>query len=239
MAKMKQLSWVFLPVITSAFAPSTPSNLSKTSLFAERQNFQSVDSSQSLVREFSLYSQLEELTDLASQPLPQRPDGIVTIAKFSSVTRQECKETEGEYERLSRLHPDTLFLRCMEEYEDANLLMAQANVVTLPTFDIFYKNKRVGRIEGNEYRELEKYIQRYGFINTQLDLFSEEAANREALKWGDGKKKDWKRTPRTTARFVPGYDWDSNKGFFDKQADKAMEDFEGMYENWTPKVDDK
>ena len=214
-------------------------SLTQNGIFSEAQYYQSLDSSSSLVKEFSLYSQLEELTELASNPLPDRPDGIVTIAKFSSLERKECRETEPEYERLSRLHPDTLFLRCYEEFEDANLLMSQAKVMALPTFDIFYKNKRVGRVEGNEITEVEEYIKRYGFINTKLDLFSEEAQNREQLKWGDGAPIDYSRTPRTTARFVPGYDWNTKKGFFDAQADKAMEDFEGMYENWTPKIDDK
>ena len=232
-----------LPLLSSAFtSPITQSFFSKhqssLSLSSQRQYFESPESSTSLIQEFALYSQLEELTDLASNPLPGRPDGIVTICKFSSLSRPECQETELEYERLSRLHPDTLFLRCFEEYEDAHLLISQAKVTALPTFDIFYKNKRVGRIEGNQYTEVEDYIKRYGFMNTKLDLFSEEAKNAQELKWGDGKKKDYSATPRTTNRFFPGYDYNTKKGFFDAQADKAMQDFEGMYENWTPPVDD-
>ena len=232
------LTYAFHIPSFTPIAPRLNKIQSSSELFSERQYLETPDSSASLVREFALYSQLEELTELASNPLPERPDGIVTVVRFTSLQRQECKETEMEYERLSRVHPDTLFLRCFEEYEDAHLLMSQAKVMTFPTFDIFYKSKRVGRIEGNEFTMLEDYIKRYGFMNSKLDLFSEEAENAKQLRWGDGTKKDYSATPRTTARFIPGYDWNTKKGFFDDQADKAMQDFEGMYENWTPQVDD-
>ena len=81
---------------------------------------------------------------------------------------------------------------------------------------------------------------RHGMINSNLDLFSEEADNKKRLAWGDGKiNPDYNATPRTTARFIPGYDWDSNEGFFDTMANKAAKDFEGQYENWLPPMDEK
>lgn len=82
--------------------------------------------------------QLEEIVQLASQPLPERPDGIVLVAKFTSATTGPCRDTEAEYERLARQNPSSLFLRCFAEYENAPLLMGQAAVTTLPTFDLFY-----------------------------------------------------------------------------------------------------
>lgn len=212
----------------------------RSALFSS-DSFQTSDSSTSLIKEFSLFSELEEIVSLASNSLPQRPDGIVTIVKFSSLQRQECKETEFEYERLSKLHPDTLFLRCFVEYEDADLLFSQAKVLTLPTFDVFYKNNRVGRIEGNQYTELEKYIEQYGVLNSQLNLFEQGQENKDQLKWENSNAKagSFDATPRTTGRFIPGYDWDTKKGFFDDQADKLMQDFEGTYENWTPNIFDE
>ena len=63
----------------------------------------------------------------------------------------------------------------------------------------------------------------YQFLNSKLDLFSEDAAN----PWGDRTAKaDFGATPRTTNRFIPGYDWNTDKGFFDTAGDKAVQNFE-------------
>lgn len=94
---------------------------------------------------------------------------------------------------------------------------------------------RVARIEGASYTEVEELLERYQFQNTKLDLFSEVSPE----PWGDGKVRDPMRTPRTTNRFLPGYDWDSDKGFFDAQADKAESDFEAQFGGWLPNTDDE
>jgi hypothetical protein len=101
-----------------------------------------------MVKEFSQYEELDEIIQLAGQALPQRPDGIVCVAKYTSMKRQECTATEAEYERIARKNPATIFLRCFEEYHDAPLLMGQANVQTWPTYDVFYGGNRVARIQG-------------------------------------------------------------------------------------------
>jgi len=192
-----------------------------------------------VVREFSMFEQLEEVVKLAARPMPERPDGLVTVVKFTSAFRPECSQTEAEYERLARKHPDTVFLRCYEEYDDADLVLSRANISTYPTFDIFYKENRIARIEGPEYASVEEQVLRHGIMNSKLDLFSEEADNKKRLAWGDGKlNPDYSATPRTTARFILGYDWNSDKGFFDDMATKAQESFEGQYENWVPPMDD-
>jgi hypothetical protein len=82
--------------------------------------------------------QLEEIVKLAAQALPERPDGIVTVAKFTSGSSTDCRATEAEYERMARKSPATLFLRCFAEYENSNILFGQASVNVFPTFDIFY-----------------------------------------------------------------------------------------------------
>jgi len=138
---------------------------------------------------------------------------------------------------LARSNPATIFLRCFAEYEDAGILLGQASVTAFPTFDIFYRGNRVARVEGpSSHVEVEELLERYQFQNSQLDLFSEVSPE----PWGEGKAKaDFSKTPRTTARFVPGYDWNSDKGFFDAVGDKMEEDFMGMYENsWIPNPDD-
>ena len=95
--------------------------------------------------------------------------------------------------------------------------------------------RRVGRVEGSEYTQVENLIKQYGFMNSNLDLFSEDAELKRKKQWGDG---DALKTPSTTARFVPGYDWDKSKGFFDDAGDKFADDFENTYGNWVPNIDD-
>jgi hypothetical protein len=85
---------------------------------------------------------------------------------------------------------------------------------------------------------VEEMLQRYQFLNSDLDLFSEASPY-----WGEGRRgqmlpRDPAKTPRTTARFIPGYDWNSDRGFFDGLADRAESDFLGKYESsWIPKPD--
>ena len=192
-----------------------------------------------LVKEFNEIEELENIVKLASQSIPERPDGIVVVAKYSSVTREECRATEAEYERCARANPASLFLRCMEEYENSDLLLGKVDIMTWPTVDIFYQGNRVARMEGpTDLQELETVLNMYQFQNTELDLFSEDANQKRKLQWGDGQAKDMTRTPRTTNRFVPAYDWNTNKGFFDEQADKAQQSFEEEFENWLPNIED-
>lgn len=82
--------------------------------------------------------QLEEIVKLAALSLPERPDGIVTVAKYTSGSSNDCRITEAEYERIARKNPATLFLRCFQEYENSNILFGQASITILPTFDLFY-----------------------------------------------------------------------------------------------------
>ena len=60
---------------------------------------------------------------------------------------------------------------------------------------------------------------------------------------GNGSSTDFTKTPRTTASFIPGYDWDKKGGFFDEAANDMQQnsefDFEKSYEDdWMPKIDD-
>lgn len=191
-----------------------------------------------MVKELSLIEELENIVQLASLPIPERPDGIVVVVKYSSASREECRATEAEYERFARNNPASIFMRCMEEYENSHLLLEQVDVRSWPTTDVFYQGNRVARIEGPDLGELERVLDMYQFMNTDLDLFSEDANQKRKLQWGDGKVKDMTKTPRTTARFVPGYDWNSDKGFFDEQADQAQLSFEDTFGNWLPNIED-
>lgn len=141
--------------------------------------------------------------------------------------------TEAEYERLARKNPATLFLRCFTEYEGSDVAMGTAQVTTYPTFDIFVGGNRVARVEGNNHVEVEELLENYQFQNSKLDLFSEVSPE----PWGDGKARaDFSKTPRTTNRFILGYDWNNDKGFFDATADKAEKDFD--FGSWVPNIDD-
>ena len=94
----------------------------------------------------------------------------------------------------------------------------------------------MARVEGASHVEVEELLERYQFQNSKLDLFSETSLQ----PWGEGRTKaDFGKTPRTTARFIPGYDWNSDKGFFDTIGEKMEEDFIGQFENsWIPNPDD-
>ena len=176
------------------------------------------------------------MAKLAALPLPERPDGIVMVAKFTKASSNDCRTTEAEYERMARQNPATIFLRGFAEYESADILTGRAGVTVWPTFDLFYQGNRVARVEGPNHAEVEELLERYQFQKSKLDLFSEVSPG----PWGEGRTRaDFSRTPRTTARFVPGYDWNSDKGFFDALGDKMEEDFMGQFESsWMPKPDD-
>ena len=178
------------------------------------------------------------MIQLAAQPLPQRPDGIVCVAKFTSASDDGCRATEADYERMARDNPATIFMRCFQEYEHSHLLLAQAEISLWPSFDVFYGGNRVARVEGSNYDELQDVLQMYQMQNSQLDLFSEDADNETRLAWGDGKLQSATKTPRTTNRFIPGYDWDKDRGFFDDLGDQFQDDFEKTYGEWTPNVED-
>jgi len=186
-----------------------------------------------LVKEITLYEEVQEIVRLASQALPERPDGIVTVLRYSSRFRSDCQATEGEYDRLARSNPATLFLRVLQEYEGADLLFGQANIQSWPTVDIFYGGNRVARVEGSAIQEVQDVLDRYQLQNSSLDLFSESSSK----KWGE-QRNSVNATPRTTNRFVPGYDSNKNGGFFDEQASAVEQSFEETFGNWVPNIDD-
>ena len=185
-----------------------------------------------MVKEISRYEEVQEIVRLASQALPDRPDGIVAVIRYSSRLRSDCLATEADYERIARLNPATIFLRVLQEYEGADLLLGQANIQKWPTVDVFSGGNRVARVEGSAIQELQVILDRYQLQNSSLDLFSEDAPT----KWGE--QRDMATTPRTTNRFVPGYDWNMDAGFFDENASATKESFEDTFGNWVPHVDD-
>ena len=155
----------------------------------------------------------------------------MVVAKYTSAVVESAKATEAEYERLARSNPATIFLRCFREFENIEILLSKAQLNVFPTFDVYYKGDRVARVEGNNHVEVQKVLDQYQLLNSNLDLFSEDSSK----PWGsEERSRDAMKTPRTTNRFVPGYDWGSDRGFFDEAADKAQTD----YGNWLPNVDD-
>jgi hypothetical protein len=74
----------------------------------------------------STMDQLAEIVRLSATPLPERPDGIVTVAKFTSALSTDARATEAEFERLARSNPASLFLRAFQEYDNANILFSTA-----------------------------------------------------------------------------------------------------------------
>jgi hypothetical protein len=106
-----------------------------------------------IIRPFGTFSQLSEIVSLTSMPLPERPDGVVLVAKYSSTSLPNCVATERQYEDLARANPDALFLRSYEEYEGFEALAGNQGVAVLPTYDFYFKGNRVARVEGNREGE--------------------------------------------------------------------------------------
>jgi hypothetical protein len=157
------------------------------------------------------------------------------VAKYTSNSRADCRATEAEYDRLARTNPATIFMRCFVEYEGADLLISQANVAMWPTFDVFYGGNRVARVEGPNYQQLQAVLEMYQLQNSRLDLFSEDAYDKRDA-WESGKLANG--TPATSNRFIPGYDWNSDRGFADVAGDKFQAEWDKIYGEWTPDMED-
>jgi len=120
------------------------------------------------------------------------------------------------------------------------MLLAAAEVSTLPTYDIFYGGQRVARVENNDINRLGELLDMYQFQNSELDMFSEDADNQRRLAWGEGKiRANENATPRTTARFISAYDWNTEGGAFDEAANKAQDDWDDTFGNWLPNINDE
>ena len=197
--------------IVSSFVPSHTSNnaLNKKVIASSRSSYSpprplhplsplhsSFDSSDSsftspsspqtafTINEFSSASDLLDILTLSSQPLPNRPDGVVVVVKYTSLT---LSNTECDYLNLSRDHPDTIFLRCFKEYEGSQSAFSDALVSSTPTYDIYDSGRRVGRVVGEQLDEVDGWIRRFGYVVSKTDLFSEDADVKEQLKWKNKK----------------------------------------------------
>mmetsp|Transcript_10679 Transcript_10679/g.21972 ORF Transcript_10679/g.21972 Transcript_10679/m.21972 type:complete len:244 (+) Transcript_10679:79-810(+) len=185
------------------------------------------------LNEFSTVDELQSILSLSSQPMPNRPDGVVVVVKYTSIS---LNNQEGGYISMSRDHPDTLFLRIFKEYDNSDATFAYSSVSSTPTYDIYSSGRKVGRVVGENLDEVEGWVTRYGYVVSKTDLFSEGVDARETLKWKPGQGD--RNTPRTTAAFIPGYDWDKKGGFFDETAKEMEDNFMDTFENWRPDVDD-
>jgi len=90
-------------------------------------------------------------------------------------------------------------------------------------------------VEGNDVGRVQEVLDGYHLINSKLDLFSEDVDNERRVALGEGSREG---TPRTTAAFIPGYDWDIEGSAFDEAAKKVQDDFEDSYGDWVPNISD-
>eukprot|EP00284_Hemiselmis_tepida_P018140 CAMPEP_0174941632 /NCGR_PEP_ID=MMETSP1355-20121228/72267_1 /TAXON_ID=464990 /ORGANISM="Hemiselmis tepida, Strain CCMP443" /LENGTH=119 /DNA_ID=CAMNT_0016188753 /DNA_START=65 /DNA_END=421 /DNA_ORIENTATION=+ len=118
----------------------------------------------STVRDVAAEEDLLQIVELASQPLPNRPDGTVTVIMYTSVEDPANQAVEYEYERMSEQRPDCVFLRCYKEYQGAQNFLAVRNVATFPFFEVFYRNAGVGRVAGPQLDRVEGYLKQFGFV---------------------------------------------------------------------------
>jgi hypothetical protein len=198
---------------TSSYSPPRPLHPYSplhSSFDSSDSSFTSPSSPQTAftINEFTSASDLLDILTLSSQPLPNRPDGVVVVVKYTSLT---LSNTECDYLNLSRAHPDTIFLRCFKEYSGSQSAFSSAQVSSTPTYDIYDSGRRVGRVIGEQLDEVDGWIRRFGYVVSKTDLFSEDADVKEQLKWKSGKGGGG--TPRTTGRFGEFWLCDSDYSF--------------------------
>jgi len=194
------------------------------------------------IRPFADHDALLNLVNLSSQALPGASDGVILVAKYSDSASEArllnsydqwgnaVVQIDEGYERLAVEHPSCIFMQCDSAFVGSDVARAAAKVSVLPTFHIYYKNNKVGRVEGPKYSDLEGWIARYSFQYTKGDNSEKPNFLKNRVDpWGDGRRKDTTITPQTTGRFVPGYDLDSEEGFFDKTSKKFEKSFDDIF----------
>jgi len=172
-------------------------------------------------------SDLLGVVALASNPLPNRPDGTVVTIQYSSNDDYTCKTIDQEFDRLSIQHPDCVFLRCYKEYQGAPITMTSRGITNLPTFEVFYKGAPVAKVDGSRISEVQDYIKQFGFVVSKTDFFSSNSPYQEDGRRPQGRSGDennpWDnaadaaarssrkegsagpmKAPRTTQRYFPG-----------------------------------
>jgi len=199
------------------------------------------DSETSPVRPFADHNVLLNLVELAANPLPGAEEGVIVVAKYTDSKREgklvsefdkwgdaEVTVDEG-YSQLAVEYPSTIFLQCDACFAGGKIAMATAGVTTLPTFDFFFKGNKVGRVSGPQYNEVRGWLTRYSMtsLTGEANPDAPDFVNNRVEPWGE--KKNMGRTPRTTARFVPGFDWDSSQGAFDKAGKDAEDKFRAIF----------
>jgi len=183
---------------------------------------------------------LMNIVDLAQNPLPGATEGVVVVAKYSDATStgrvlseyddngQAELVVDAGYERIAIENPDTIFLQCDKAFQGGNIAMAKAGVSVLPTFHLFFKGNRVGRVEGPKYNELQGWLTRYGTTSLTGERGERpDFVNNRVDPWGERRPSD--QTPGTTNSFVPGYDWGKEGGAFDAAGKKAEDKFKEIF----------
>ena len=235
---------IFVCVGGFGFPPhSLPlSNLSLTPFRPGSNLRSSLDSETSPVRPFADHDELMSLVELAANPLPGAGEGVILVAKYSNsreegrIVSEYDKWGDAEvvideaYQQLAVENPSTIFLQCDVAFQGGKLAMAKAEVNVLPTFDIFCKGNKVGRVQGPEYNEIVGWLTRYGMTSLSGETNQEAPnfVNNRVNPWGQRNENN-NKTPRTTASFIPGFDWDSPDGAFDQAGKQAEEQFRAIF----------
>jgi len=175
-----------------------------------------------------------QICTLASQPLPNRPDGTLVIVQYSSVGETSCKMADGEFDRLSTEYADCVFLRCYREFKGADTTFTLRQITAVPTFEVFNRGQLAGKVTGTRLNDVQDLIKQFGFVVSKTDFFSSSSpyddpnfnaaqiqrpegrkGPEEDLPWereadlaARGGKRDSSKgptsAPRTTMRYFPG-----------------------------------
>lgn len=172
----------------------------------------------SSVHMYSRDSELHEIVKLASRPLPDRPQGMVCVAIYTSNSKNDNYDNNNMemYETLARNYPGSLFLMNTNMNNSINnkfLMSSQASQTTITTvIDVYARGNRVAQIVENSRGGNEGVL-------LQLQHVLDSHLSQEQLTFD-------LLAPASSS--LP-------KGTMDTSTEY---DFESSYGNWLPNVED-
>lgn len=171
----------------------------------------------SSVHIYSRDNELHEIVKLASRPLPDRPQGMVCVAIYTSNSKNDNYDNNNveQYETLARNYPGSLFLMNTNMNNSINnkLLLPNSASQTITTIiDVYARGNRVAQIVENSRGGNEGVL-------LQLQHVLDSHLSKEQLTFD-------LLAPASSS--LPKATMDTS----------AEYDFESSYGNWLPNVED-
>ena len=114
----------------------------------------------------SMGNVIELTSDAEYESLINRP--VLTIIEYKLHSCPACKSAAGDFIKLSQLYPGVSFAK-VEATPQGMIPTYGPNAglpTVVPTFDIYFKGKRIHRISGKRFDEIEQILNEYGQISS-------------------------------------------------------------------------